>query len=153
MLPYCMKLYLAILFASVTSHLKFAHEWCVTSSAHEELPLKQKLNLHQVGDPFVPRWAPWWPHEPCYQGSSYFIHEMYVSVFSWAASVAIDDIVKLYRRQWGSPASIDTLVAGFMGPTWGPSGADRTQVGPMLAPWTLLSRYIICFQMIAKLNK
>ena len=26
-----------------------------------------------------------------------------------------------------------------MGPTWGPSGADSTQVGPMLAPWTLLS--------------
>ena len=26
-----------------------------------------------------------------------------------------------------------------MGPTWGPSGADRTQVGPILAPWTLLS--------------
>ena len=26
-----------------------------------------------------------------------------------------------------------------MGLTWGPSGADRTQVGPMLAPWTLLS--------------
>ena len=26
-----------------------------------------------------------------------------------------------------------------MGPKWGPSGADRTQLGPMLAPWTLLS--------------
>ena len=26
-----------------------------------------------------------------------------------------------------------------MWPTWGPSGANRTQVGPMLAPWTLLS--------------
>ena len=26
-----------------------------------------------------------------------------------------------------------------MGPTWGPSGADSTQVGPMLAPSTLLS--------------
>ena len=26
-----------------------------------------------------------------------------------------------------------------MGPTWGLPGADRTQVGPMLAPWTLLS--------------
>ena len=25
------------------------------------------------------------------------------------------------------------------GATWGPSGADRTQVGSMLAPWTLLS--------------
>ena len=34
-----------------------------------------------------------------------------------------------------------------MGPTWGPSGADRTQVGPMLAPWTLLSglSYIIWY--------
>ena len=32
-----------------------------------------------------------------------------------------------------------SLIARFMGPTWGPSGADSTQVGPMLAPWTLLS--------------
>ena len=30
-------------------------------------------------------------------------------------------------------------IARFMGATWGPSGADRTQVGRMLAPWTLLS--------------
>ena len=37
---------------------------------------------------------------------------------------------------------IHTLIARFMGPTWGPSGADRTQVGPILAPWTLLSGYI-----------
>ena len=32
-----------------------------------------------------------------------------------------------------------SLIIRFVGPTWGPSGADRTQVGPMLAPWTLLS--------------
>ena len=39
-----------------------------------------------------------------------------------------------------------TLIAKFMGPTWGPSGVDRTQVGPMLAPWTLLSGNTwICF--------
>ena len=31
------------------------------------------------------------------------------------------------------------LIARFMVPTWGPSGADRAQVGPMLAPWTLPS--------------
>ena len=30
-----------------------------------------------------------------------------------------------------------------MGPTWGASGADRTQMGPMLAPWTLLSGCIV----------
>ena len=34
---------------------------------------------------------------------------------------------------------VASLISGFMGPTWGPSGADRTQVSPMLAPWTLLS--------------
>ena len=32
-----------------------------------------------------------------------------------------------------------TLIARFMGPTWGPSGAGRTQVGPMLALWTCYS--------------
>ena len=38
---------------------------------------------------------------------------------------------------WGA-----TLIARFMGPTWGPPGDDRTQVGPMLATWTLLSGYV-----------
>ena len=32
-----------------------------------------------------------------------------------------------------------SLITKFMGPTRGPYGADRTQMGPMLAPWTLLS--------------
>ena len=32
-----------------------------------------------------------------------------------------------------------SLIARFMGPTWGPSGVDRTHVGPILAQWTLLS--------------
>ena len=36
-------------------------------------------------------------------------------------------------------AGVTALVTRFMGPTRGPSGADRTQKGPMLAPWTLLS--------------
>ena len=31
------------------------------------------------------------------------------------------------------------MIAKFMRPSWGPTGADRAQVGPMLAPWTLLS--------------
>ena len=32
-----------------------------------------------------------------------------------------------------------SLIARFMGPTGGPPGSCRPQVGPMLAPWTLLS--------------
>ena len=33
-------------------------------------------------------------------------------------------------------------IAKFMGPTWDPSGSCRPQMGPMLAPWTLLSGVI-----------
>ena len=39
----------------------------------------------------------------------------------------------------GTVPMIQTLITRFMGPTWGPSWADRAQVGPLLAPWTLLS--------------
>ena len=35
--------------------------------------------------------------------------------------------------------TILTQIAKFMGPTWGPPGSCRPQMGPMLAPWTLLS--------------
>ena len=48
-----------------------------------------------------------------------------------------------YRFSLITIIDLSTLIARFMGPIWGPSGADRTQVGPMLAPWTLLSGYIL----------
>ena len=34
---------------------------------------------------------------------------------------------------------VASQIAKFMGPTWGPPGSCRPQMGPMLAPWTLLS--------------
>ena len=36
-------------------------------------------------------------------------------------------------------AHIPTLMARFMGPTWGPPESCRPQMGLMLTPWTLLS--------------
>ena len=36
-----------------------------------------------------------------------------------------------------------SLITRFMGPTWSQSGADRTQVNSMLAPWTLLSWILV----------
>ena len=39
---------------------------------------------------------------------------------------------------WHTSPWKTTLIARFMGQTWGPSGADRTHLGPMLARWTLL---------------
>ena len=48
--------------------------------------------------------------------------------------------VKHYCITWGGHVTQATSqIARFMGPTWGPPGDDRTQVGPMLAPWALLS--------------
>ena len=41
-----------------------------------------------------------------------------------------------------TPLRMPTVIERFMGPTWGPSGADRAQVGPMLAPWIFLSGHI-----------
>ena len=46
---------------------------------------------------------------------------------------------KAYSRYDVVKQSETPLIAGFMGPIWGPCGADRTQVWPMLALWTLLS--------------
>ena len=37
---------------------------------------------------------------------------------------------------------VRSQITKFMGPTWGPSGSCRAQMGPMLAPWSLLSGLI-----------
>ena len=39
--------------------------------------------------------------------------------------------------------------ARFMGPTWAPPGSCRPQVGPMLAPWTLLSGLVLRSRWVA----
>ena len=59
-------------------------------------------------------------------------------VLQWLPSclfILSEDFIQAQAKRWCHK----TLIARFMGPIWGPSGADRTQVGPMLAPWTLLS--------------
>ena len=46
--------------------------------------------------------------------------------------------IYIYITELSLLSTSTSLIARFMGPTWGPSGADRTQVGPMLAPWTFV---------------
>ena len=43
------------------------------------------------------------------------------------------------RKAQQNLTCVHTLIVRFMGPTLRPSGANRAQVDPMLAPWTLLS--------------
>ena len=55
----------------------------------------------------------------------------------WYLSMADDKLDTWQSLQmchtWLSIPGVLPLIARFMGPTWGPSGAHRTQVGPMLA--------------------
>ena len=56
---------------------------------------------------------------------------------------ALSYSVHLYRLDNVSDRMIlATQIAKFMGPTWSPLGSSRPQMGPMLAPWPLLSVYI-----------
>ena len=73
--------------------------------------------------PTLQRRNPWGGEEPPYPLYSLI---PYTSLF---ITMVVDDLVVQRATQ----------IARFMGPTWGPSGAARAQVGPMLAPWTLLS--------------
>ena len=57
--------------------------------------------------------------------------------FTYTSCITMYFAISLHHwHQWQQANS--PLIAGFMVPTWGPAGADRTQLGPMLAPWTLL---------------
>ena len=74
-------------------------------------------------------------HFLCYVSS----HQSWL-VMSWRGITAICAVSQGYHFS-PMPASLryaTSPIARFMGPTWGPPGADRTQVGPMLATWTLL---------------
>ena len=45
---------------------------------------------------------------------------------------------------YGEAKRKPTQIARSMGPTWGPPGSCRPQMGPILAPWTLLWGIYIC---------
>ena len=64
-----------------------------------------------------------------------FEEKVLETIYSGRVQLREDDVViATYPKAGKVP-----LIARFMGPSWGPSGADRTRIGPMLAPWTLLS--------------
>ena len=70
-----------------------------------------------------------------------FIHNFHVPHLHWGncASIIWIHMNRWYNQNRPRYITAISLIARFMGPTWGSSGADRTQMGPMLAPWTLLS--------------
>ena len=72
-----------------------------------------------------------------------FIEYSYHIKLKWNDFVANYDKHMMCRVKLRLKAPVISLSAKFMGPTWGPPGSCRPQMGPMLAPWTLLSGIFI----------
>ena len=87
--------------------------------------LVKDYNVHVFSDHNVN----WYDHFTCDSIRSQWVdnHDVWCNMES------------LGHNDWTLCGIVTPLIAKFMGPTWDPSGADMTQVGPMLAPWTLLS--------------
>ena len=62
-------------------------------------------------------------------------NEVTLSGISFRKAEKRESWTEVYMQHWNM-ATWYTQIARFMRPTWGPSAADRTQVGPVLAPWT-----------------
>ena len=62
--------------------------------------------------------------------------DMATVIWVQLANVIFCYLIALSLNQWWI-----TQIAKFMRPTWGPPGSCRPQMGPILAPWTLLSGY------------
>ena len=65
---------------------------------------------------------------------------------SWIQSKLYGRVINYAYPAWHkcfpweiSVISTLTQIGKFMGPTWGPPGSCRPQMGPVLVPWTLLS--------------
>ena len=69
------------------------------------------------------------------------VHDNHVNIIIQRHASCLLNFYQIIQKKETTAAIIQlaSLTAIFMVPRWGPAGADRTQVGPMLVPWTLLS--------------
>ena len=67
-----------------------------------------------------------------------------VSHYEMSFSTDTNELRRLECFIWKHPQ-----IARSMGPTWGPPGSCRPQMGPLLVPWTLLSVSLIAWSCFA----
>ena len=60
-------------------------------------------------------------------------------VFAIWAIAPSNCLMSILPVEFQTIPQVPSQIAKFMGPTWGPPGSCRPQMGPTLAPWTLLS--------------
>ena len=67
-----------------------------------------------------------------------YVHYTLHREYRWSETTAVFFVVR--KTWWINNVTVwYSQIAQFMGPTWGPPGSCRLQMGPMMAPWTLLS--------------
>ena len=71
----------------------------------------------------------------CHDNPNHHVPTVITSVFYNSNHLQKNNII----TSSDSHTFIQPQIAKFMGPTWGPPGSCRPQMGPMLAQWTLLS--------------
>ena len=113
---------------------------CLSNALITLMPLTLIISIASLFMYAAYTWAVIWCH---------LLHGFLMYTVYWKAAVVLvpnlSSLVLPYATI-GCRYCMTTLIARFMGPTWGPTVADRTQVGPMLAPWTLLSGNQRCHQ-------
>ena len=69
------------------------------------------------------------------------LSSVFLMTFIWCESYMSTWLDAIRKQAFTCPNihNAHALIARFMGTAWGPPGDDRTQVGPMLVPWILLS--------------
>ena len=91
----------------------------------------------------------------CANTSAKGSHAKYCPLHAWVAQYIYfghSDYEEPPGATEANETKLTSLIARFMGPTWGPSGAARTQVGPMLAPSTFLSGPVKALNQTASVN-
>ena len=110
-----------------------------------DLRLNKTLSKQWPGSWFEMPSCPSWPHcNVCHVS----VRAVQILIFYTAFQIDHGRIKWFISLAELSPCTKSTdssgavnLYAKFMGPTWGPPGSCRPHMGPMLAPWTLLSGY------------
>ena len=74
----------------------------------------------------------------CIQTLLVFVYEGPIYSMSAFIQVMFRHLLVDLNQSWSS-SLMSSQITRFMGPTWGPPGSCRPQMGPILAPWTLLS--------------
>ena len=100
-----------------------------------DIQLLQLLNAEMIFTRFI---LTIFPNVLC----NFVQHLLFCILFRYGKPFSSKDDPKVLARTHRLCPDIEviaSLIARFMGPTWGPSGADRIQVGPMLALWNFLT--------------